>query len=489
VPRGPRAVFFFLTLLRLARVIWTTQPANAATRLWATEIVAGKRWLRLVLSAVVCAFVFADAGVAMATPPGQNGRIAFSSYGTIFTVRQDGSGLEQVVRAGEEDKLNYQPSWSPQGGWLVTMGAIEEPDGWSEHDLVVLGLPSSTFWRINTPNQHWSTDPAWSPDGSRIAFVSDRADSPGIHTIAPDGSDLRFLGPGSEPDWSPDGSRIVFSRSVGDDDHGDLYTMRADGSDVRRLLSSSALETRPSWSPDGKTIVFERKTVRAAEGGGYFLGPPNIFAVPASGGPTIQLTETGADQDPAWAPDGKSIVFESERDVSGTGQARADLYLMRPDGTGQRRLTSIGCLGCAAAWESLPLPPQQPAPQVPPPSDTPNPNAKRSPRVTKLRVKPRRFSWAARRPVTVTLTLSAPADLRIEIQPIGTNRLKARCRHTRSCGARRPTRRGHTGINRFRLRGMLSRPLAPGRYRISIKLKGRTTGPSTTIRVKPSRRR
>ena len=147
--------------------------------------------------------------------------------------------------------------------------------------------------------------PAWSPDGSRIAVVSDREGTNKIFLVDPDGGGFVRLtdGPKDEdPDWAPDGSRIAFdSERAGkpllhnaDDDPtlslpvgiggSDIYTVRADGSDVVRLTEDPSYNSDPEWSPDGSRIAF------ASNRDGTF----QIHVMKADGSDVRQITHTRA---------------------------------------------------------------------------------------------------------------------------------------------------------------------------------------------------
>ncbi|MDD3353146.1 Tol-Pal system beta propeller repeat protein TolB [Zoogloea sp.] len=145
--------------------------------------------------------------------------------------------------------------------------------------------------------------PTWSPDGSRLAYVSFEAKKPVVyvHSLATGQRNVaaNFKGSNSAPSWSPDGSRLAVVLTK--DGQSQLYTVNADGSGVRRLASSSGIDTEPSWSSDG-WIYF------TSDRG----GSPQIYRVPASGGDAQRVTfEGGYNVSPRPSPDGKSLVYVS----------------------------------------------------------------------------------------------------------------------------------------------------------------------------------
>jgi hypothetical protein len=186
-------------------------------------------------------------------------------------------------------------------------------------------------------------DPAWSPDGSRLAYRSGGGPQSRIGVVDADGTDARVLytvegepAAAGPPVWSPDGRQLAFAAGDG------IYVMRTDGSDPRRISqyrgSHACYDLQPSWSPDGAMIAF---AVRC-EGGD--LG---VFVMNADGSGRTRLTGTEAGPDayppyddfyPVWSPEGSRIAFIRRTAPAPTDAYRWDLMVMNPDGSSLRRI-------------------------------------------------------------------------------------------------------------------------------------------------------
>ena len=151
-----------------------------------------------------------------------------------------------------------------------------------------------------------------------------------VWVMKPDATELRRLTRdgthNDSPAWSPDGRRIAFvSGAAGIDT---IWTMSADGSAMRRVTVARGLDEEPTWSPDGKRIAFVRRLSRTSQG---------IYAVAANGRGLRALTHVGGDyQHPSWSPDGRRICFAYARNPS---RDRYAIYVINVDGSDRQKLS------------------------------------------------------------------------------------------------------------------------------------------------------
>ena len=306
----------------------------------------------VVIAVTVCALVTS----AHATSPGKNGKIVFAgpSPNRLWVINPDGTGVRKLTLTKGPQLNDENPDWSPDGSriafercaqicqvWRINADGTElkrlDPcecgmPGWSPNGKQ---LAVSRFWggvmndesrfseifvksagggalrqvthhTASSPFSAQLRHPVWAPDGERLGFevrnspLGEPANRRALFIINADGSGQCQLTPwslnGSDPDWSPHGNAILFRSVPGREQHGNLYTVDADGSGLKQLTRYPAPKAlfSGSFSPDGKWITFSR-----------FSGVtpyPGIFVMRANG-TGVRLVSSGEyNVAPDWGP-------------------------------------------------------------------------------------------------------------------------------------------------------------------------------------------
>ena len=264
-------------------------------------------------------------------PDASDQNAAFSPEGTrlVFTRFENGYNIGpagvfildlsdgQITRlTPEEDQDNVN---LPGSAWnAVTDRIIFASDRADSDDLWRVAPDGTDFSPVTSHHgPPWYIEPSWSPDGQWLVFevdndVPDDRQQGSVWKVRADGSELTPLTDGPahgtddrQPNWSPTGDRILFQRRAPGGEDWNVFTMTPDGADIRQVTSATSSDTDASWSPDGRFIVY------SSDDGGLPL--PNLFIIPAGGGMPVRVTFSDATEDsaPSWSPDGGWLVFES----------------------------------------------------------------------------------------------------------------------------------------------------------------------------------
>lgn len=259
----------------------------------------------------------------------------------IFTIRPDGTGRRQLTR---NTGLDSEPAVSPDG----TRIAFASDAARNNVDIYIMNVDGTAKKRL-TKDLQPDSDPTFSPDGKKIAFRSDRrATVAEIWTMNADGTGLRRLTDAGrrelqsyQPSFGP-GGRIAFTsdrdttKPVGS--RNEIWTMRCDGTGARRLTDNDFNDSVPSWSPGGDRIAFWSNESD---------GNIDIWAVNPDGTRRERLTrDEGNDTEPTFSPNGSRIAFTSTRDGDPGASGDDAIWLMNADGSEPRRLTS----GTLPSW-------------------------------------------------------------------------------------------------------------------------------------------
>lgn len=248
---------------------------------------------------------FSDGREPVRSPEGS--RVALTSSrdgnGEIYVMRADGSGPENLTRHEAQD---WAPCWSPDGRRIAFTsdrhGEHERGPPGSDiynRDIFIMNADGTGVQQL-TFDPVEAYDPAWSPDGLSIAYISDRDIPSAIYVVdLASGVDQRLSDndwPVWDPAWSPDGAWIAFCKLSDRTSH--VWLMAADGSGARQVTSTEVWGVRsPTWSPDGTRIAFAREDDRDDDVGS------DIYVVSLESGAEERITEhPGEDLDPNWTP-------------------------------------------------------------------------------------------------------------------------------------------------------------------------------------------
>src|SRR6266516_1952285 len=289
-----------------------------------------------------------------------SGKLIFADeFNRLWVINADGSGQTLLTSGG--NLRDHNPAFSPDGSRIsfdrMTLDGT---------NIYVMNADGTNAVAITTntaapPYLSSNSDPTWSADGTRIAFVSDRdgrrrkeiwvvnTDGTGLVKLTTNvqlGSDGQgpFYGWDTQPSWSPDGSRIVFSSNRDGLSSVELYIMNSDGSNQTRLTNNISDDLSPTWSPDSQRIAFY------SNGGSRF----GINIMNRDGSNVVNVTHEASM--PAWSPDGTRLAI---RQGDPTNGFKPQLYTMNIDGSNLLRITNNTFDSLEESWapiSSAPIP-------------------------------------------------------------------------------------------------------------------------------------
>ena len=270
-----------------------------------------------------------------------------------FSVSKDSKdpnvGIE-VMKLKEAEKLSITtglgtyvtPRWSPDSSRLAY--AASQPG--KESYVYVSDLSQSPSHRLSDISSDEVGD--WSSDGNSVVFSSAKFSNPGIHDRNPDGVNQRQITCGNDygAKWSPDNKKLAFISDR--DGNPNIYVIEKEIEDPKcsddaestlglyQLTDTEGSEYDISWSPDGRQILFVSERD----------GNPEIYVMDNSGNNVVRLTRNDKVKDvqPVWSPDGKNIAFASDLDGD------FDIFIMNNKGEDQKRLTNNDASDVDPSW-------------------------------------------------------------------------------------------------------------------------------------------
>ncbi len=229
---------------------------------------------------------------------------------------------------GLDEGILLPPRWSRDGKSLIY--TAQRGRAWGIYKIDLARARESVVFRA--PGTNLAGDIDASGD---VVFSSSFKGSPNIYEKLASGKIVRLthsLGIDVSPVFSPDGKKIAFVSDRSGTPQ--IYIMDSDGYNISRVTFSGDYDTSPAWSPDGKRIVFV----------GRYNGISQIFTVKTDGSDQMLLTDRGSNGEPCFSPDGGMIAFTSNRD------GHKAIYVMQANGQDQKRLSPRGMIAYGPRW-------------------------------------------------------------------------------------------------------------------------------------------
>jgi len=301
-----------------------------------------------VVTVLAAGFIGFSRAATEITDPVNTSLVVFSAMDAnnrfqIYSVKPDGSDKKQLTHRGN----NVTPAWTPDGKRIIFAS-----DRFGTREIFLMNEDGSGVSEIKTAVAGNKLTPSMSHDLSRVAFATEnpRTGHPEIWVVNADGTVPRQLtdtpkasaGPTWSlfPRFSLDGSKILYASTQSGSSQ--IWIMNGNGSGKRQLTHGVAKDcpdaNAPNWSPDGKHIVFWA---------GYETRYGEIWIMDADGTNPKQLTDQAppiSSDNPAWSPDGRKIIFDTNR-----SRSKVEIWIMDANGSNQRKL--VGGFGAGGVMQ------------------------------------------------------------------------------------------------------------------------------------------
>jgi Tol biopolymer transport system component len=263
-------------------------------------------------TSLACLMLVIMSGLTEVKAQVTNGRIAFVRGSDIYVSDSSGVG---AVNLTNNSANNSSPVWSPDGSKIAFVSFRN-----GNNEIFVMNQNGTNPTRLTT-NTVSDTDPSFSPDGTKILFVSTRDGNNEIYTMNVDGTNpvrlTNYARSDTQPKFSPDSSKIVFVRENVDSQgitNYSIFRMNADGSNVIQL-TTDVNDSSPSFSPDGNRILFQIFDNASFLSKFITINPDgsnlNVIYAPSSNFPVIHQ--------PSFSPDGSQVIYYEQHQINPTG--------------------------------------------------------------------------------------------------------------------------------------------------------------------------